>query len=76
MFYGNLIGLSLCALQYFFGIITLNPEVYYLSQVPVELTFFSWALLNIGTLIVCLSALIIPSVVITRINPVKAIRFN
>ncbi len=76
MFYGNLIGLSLCALQYFFGIITLNPEVYYLSQVPVELTFFSWALLNIGTLIVCMSALIIPSVVITRINPVKAIRFN
>ena len=76
MFYGNLIGLSLCALQYFFGVITLNPEVYYLSHVPVELTFFSWALLNIGTLIVCLSALIIPSVVITRINPVKAIRFN
>jgi lipoprotein-releasing system permease protein len=76
MFYGNLIGLSLCALQYFFGIISLNPEVYYLSQVPIELSFFSWVLLNVGTLIVCLTALIIPSVVITRISPVKAIRFN
>ena len=76
MLWGNIIGLSLCALQYFFGIITLNPEVYYLSQVPVEITFSSWAALNIGTILVCLSALIIPSVVITRINPVKAIRFN
>ena len=76
MLWGNIIGLSLCALQYFFGIITLNPEVYYLSQVPVEISFSSWAALNIGTILVCLSALIIPSVVITRINPAKAIRFN
>lgn len=76
MLWGNIIGLSLCALQYFFGIITLNPEVYYLSQVPVEISFSSWAALNVGTILVCLSALIIPSVVITRINPAKAIRFN
>ncbi len=76
MFYGNLIGLSLCFLQHFFGLISLNPEVYYLSKVPVELSFISWSILNIVTLIVCLSALIIPSVVITRISPTKAIRFN
>lgn len=74
--YGNIIGLSLCALQYYFGILKLNPEVYYLHKVPVELSFSSWAILNIGTLIVCVSALIIPSVVITRINPIKAIKFN
>lgn len=76
MVYGNVIGLSLCGIQYFFGIIQLNPEVYYLHQVPVEISFSSWALLNIGTLIICLSALIIPSIVITRISPIKAIRFN
>lgn len=76
MIYGNIIGLSLCGLQYFFGIIKLNPEVYYLNQVPIEISLLSWALLNLGTLIVCISALIIPSIVITRISPVKAIRFN
>jgi lipoprotein-releasing system permease protein len=74
--YGNLIGLSLIGLQYFFGFLKLNPEVYYLHKVPVELTIQSWTFLNIGTLIICVSALIIPSIVITRINPVKAIRFD
>lgn len=76
MFWGNVIGLGLCGIQYFFGVIKLNPEVYYLHQVPVEVSFLSWALLNAGTLIVCLTALIIPSIVITRISPIKAIRFN
>lgn len=76
MIYGNIIGLSLCGLQYFFGIIRLNPEVYYLNQVPMEISFLSWALLNLGTLVVCISALIIPSIVITRISPAKAIKFN
>lgn len=76
MFWGNVIGLGLCAIQYFFGIIKLNPEVYYLHQVPVEISIWSWVLLNVGTLIVCLTALIIPSIVISRISPIKAIRFN
>jgi lipoprotein-releasing system permease protein len=76
MIYGNIIGLALCGLQYFFGIFTLNPEVYYLSEVPVELSLSSWLLLNVSTLVICLSALIIPSIVITRIRPIKAIRFN
>jgi len=76
MIYGNLIGLSLCGIQYFFGVLSLNPEVYYLSEVPIEISFWSWAALNIGTLVICISALIIPSIVITRINPIRAIRFN
>ena len=76
MFWGNLIGLIICGLQHFFGILKLNPEVYYLNQVPVEISFLNLILLNLGTLIVCLSALIIPSIVITRIRPIKAIKFN
>ncbi len=76
MIYGNVIGLGICALQHYVGLIHLNPEVYYLDTVPIELNFFSWLMLNIGTLVVCISALIIPSIVITRINPIKAIRFN
>jgi lipoprotein-releasing system permease protein len=76
MFWGNLIGLGICAIQQYFGIFSLNPEVYYLDKVPIDLDFMHWGLLNAGTLIVCVAALIIPSVVITRISPIKAIRFN
>ena len=76
MVIGNLIGVGFCFIQYYFNIIPLNPEVYYLNTVPIDLSIWSWVLLNAGTLIVCLLALIIPSIVITRISPVKAIRFN
>lgn len=76
MIIGNVIGLGLCGIQYFFGVFTLNPEVYYLSKVPVEINLLSWITLNVATLVICLSALIIPSIVITRIRPIKAIRFN
>lgn len=76
MLWGNLIGLAICLTQKYTGIIGLNPEVYYLSQVPIEINVWHWLILNLGTLVVCLSALVIPSMVIARINPVKAIKFN
>lgn len=76
MFWGNLIGIGLCLIQKYFGLIALNPEVYYLSQVPIEFDIWHFILLNLGTLIICLMALIIPSFVITKINPVRAIRFD
>ena len=76
MFWGNLVGIVFCLLQKYTGIISLNPEVYYLSQVPIELNLWHILFLNLGTLLVCIIALVIPSYVITRINPVKAIRFD
>jgi lipoprotein-releasing system permease protein len=76
MFWGNLIGIGLCLLQKYFHVLKLNPEVYYLNAVPIDINIFSILILNAATLIVCLLALIIPSYVITRISPVKAIRFN
>lgn len=76
MFWGNLIGISFCLLQQHFHIIRLNPEVYYLNAVPMDIRIWAILLLNVATLIVCVLALIIPSYVITRISPVKAIRFN
>jgi lipoprotein-releasing system permease protein len=76
MLWGNVIGLGICLIQSQFGLFTLNPEVYYLSKVPIELSFTHWLLLNLGTLIICVISLIVPSVVITRIKPVKAIKFN
>ncbi len=76
MIIGNVIGIGFCLAQYYFNIIPLNPEVYYLNTVPIDLNPINWLLLNAGTLVVCLAALIIPSIVITRISVVKAIKFN
>jgi len=76
MLIGNLIGISLCLIQSQLGIFTLDPSIYYLDKVPVELTFLNWLLINLITFSVCILALIIPSFVVTRISPTKAIRFN
>jgi lipoprotein-releasing system permease protein len=73
---GNIVGIGLIALQHYFHVLKLNPDVYYLDRVPIELDLWAWLALNGGTLLVCLTALIIPSYAITRINPVKAIKFN
>jgi lipoprotein-releasing system permease protein len=73
---GNIVGIVLCLLQHHFRIIRLDPAVYYLDSVPVEINWWHILLLNVGTLVVCVMALIIPSVVITRIEPAKSIRFN
>lgn len=74
--YGNIIGISICYLQLHFNIIPLNPEVYYLNTVPVEMNYTHIVLLNVGTLILCTAALIVPSYVVTRIDPVKALKFD
>jgi lipoprotein-releasing system permease protein len=76
MFWGNLIGIGFCVLQSNFKLIKLNAEVYYLSAVPIEINWIQLLILNVATLVVCVIALILPSIVITRISPVKAIRFN
>lgn len=76
MVIGNVIGVGFCLAQYYLNIIPLNPEVYYLNTVPIDLNPLNWLLLNVGTLVVCLAALIIPSIVITKISVVKAIKFN
>jgi lipoprotein-releasing system permease protein len=76
MLIGNTIALMICAIQYYFHPFGLNPEVYYLDKVPIELNFVPWLLLNLTTLAVCLAALLIPSYLITRIQPARSIRFN
>ena len=76
LIWGNLAGLALCLAQLKFGIITLPQESYYVSVVPVNLDILNILLLNTGTLIVCMLMLILPSYIITRISPVKAIRFD
>jgi lipoprotein-releasing system permease protein len=75
LFWGNIIGLSIIGVQYFFEVITLNPETYYVTTMPVYISFTSIILLNLGTLLLCLLMLIIPSYIITKIEPSKSIKF-
>jgi lipoprotein-releasing system permease protein len=75
LFWGNIIGLSIIFMQHYFKIITLNPETYYVSTMPVYISFTTLLLLNIGTLILCFLMLIIPSFIITKISPSKSIKF-
>lgn len=76
LFWGNVIGIGLILAQQYFGIIKLNPENYYVNEAPVYLNWGYILLLNIGTVVVCLLVLLIPSYIITKISPVKAIRFD
>jgi lipoprotein-releasing system permease protein len=76
LFWGNLIGISIVLLQQYFGIVKLNPENYYVNQAPVYLDLGYIVLLNLLTVSVCFIVLLIPSYIITKISPVKAIRFD
>lgn len=76
LFWGNLIGISLLLIQRYFGVIQLNPENYYVNQAPVYLNWGYILLLNLLTVTVCFMVLLIPSYIITKISPVKAIRFD
>ena len=75
LLWGNIIAITLCLIQQKFGIITL-PKDYYVSTVPINLNILYLVLLNAGTLVVCMLILIIPSFIITKISPVKAIRYS
>lgn len=76
LIWGNIIGIGLAFLQQQFSIVPLQVESYYVSTVPIQLSAAYLFMLNAGTLVFCTLMLIIPSYVITRITPVKAIRFK
>ena len=76
LFWGNLIGLTLLFIQKYGGFITLDPATYYVSEVPISIDFSSVFFLNIGTLILCFLMLIIPSIIVTKIEPSKSIKFT
>ncbi|WBV61419.1 FtsX-like permease family protein [Chryseobacterium camelliae] len=76
LLYGNAIGLGLILIQKFFGVIKLNPENYYVSTVPVDLNPIAIISISLGILIISGLALIIPSYLISKISPVKVIKYN
>lgn len=76
MMWGNIVGLALITLQYFTGIIPLDPEAYYVSTVPVLYNWPLFILLNAGTLLASIAMMIGPSYLITKILPAKIIRYE
>lgn len=76
LIWGNAIALGLSLLQLKTGIFKLNQESYYVSEIPVNLQLSQFLIINLGTLIICTLMLIIPTYIITKISPIKAIRFN
>ena len=76
LLWGNTIAFSLLFIQYKFQIIKLDEATYYMSTIPVSFNFNDFIFLNIFTLLVCLLMMILPTIVITKISAVKAIRFQ
>jgi len=76
LFWGNLIGLGLLFIQKYFKLFPLNPQTYYVTEVPVYIGWEYILAVNIGTLILCVLMLLIPSIIISRISPVKAMKFD
>ncbi len=73
---GNGIGLLLLFIQKYLSPITLNPSVYYVSKAPVDINLWTILCLNLLTFTICVLVLIIPSYLIAKIAPVKAIKFD
>lgn len=76
LLWGNIAGIAISLLQHYFSIFKLDPSTYYLDVVPVNLNIVHIILLNAGTLAATFLMLIIPSYIITKISPIKTIRFN
>lgn len=76
LLWGNLLGVSLCLIQYHFKIVHLDPTSYYVPTVPVNLSLPHLLLLNLGALAVTMLMLIAPSWFVSRISPEKTIRFD
>ncbi len=76
LLWGNLIGIGIVFIQLKTGLITLDPSSYYIKTVPVNLDLIHIILLNAGTMVAIIIMLLVPSKLISRITPVKAIRYD
>ncbi len=73
---GNILGIAICLIQQYTHVFKLNPATYYLAYVPINLTVLQVVLLNVGTIVITLLMLLLPSYFITKVSPEKTIRFE
>ena len=76
MLIGNVVGIGLCLIQSHFNVISLSPESYYLSSVPIELNLWYILALNLGTMVLWVLMLLLPTMLINNVRPSKSIRFE
>lgn len=76
LLWGNLIGIGLCLLQYYFKIARLDSETYYVDYVAVDINWVYFLLLNVGTFVVCALMLLLPTLILTKLTPVKTLKFD
>lgn len=76
LFFGNLLGLLIAWLQNRFGFITLPEDAYYISQAAVNIVWWQVLAVNVGTFFISFLVLEIPSLIVKKIRPVKAIQFR
>jgi lipoprotein-releasing system permease protein len=76
LFWGNLIGIGIAFIQKYFGVFKLDEATYYVAVIPIEINWLYIILLNVLILVCCLLMLIVPSFIVSKITPVKAIRFS
>lgn len=76
MLYGNVLALAIILAQQKWGFVHLDPQTYYVDSVPVDLHLLPLLLINISTLLITTLALVLPSYLVSRIQPAKAIRFE
>ncbi len=74
--YGNLIGIGLGLIQYYFKVIPLDPENYYISYVPIEWDWLIVLLLNIATILLIVAVITIPTLIVSRMRVVEALKFK
>ena len=73
---GNILGIGICLIQHYTHVFKLDPSSYYLEYVPINLTILSLLLLNVGTVLITMLMLLLPSYFITKVSPEKTIRFE
>lgn len=76
LLWGNLLAFLLIFIQQQFGLVTLDPQIYYVKQVPLLINWSYVLLINVSTLLISICVLVLPSLLISRINPIKSIRFD
>jgi lipoprotein-releasing system permease protein len=76
MLWGNVFGIALCLLQYYFKLVKLDSETYYVDYVAIEINWYYFLLLNIGTFITCALMLLLPTLIITKLTPIKTLKFD
>lgn len=73
---GNIVGIGFCMIQEHFKLLTLDAEIYYLKYVPINFSIIHVLLVNVGTIVICLLMMYLPTLILNKITPIKAIRFS